>query len=310
MTNSQQTMPVISLMGPTASGKTGTALALAQLVDCEIISVDSALIYRDMNIGTAKPTEAELAQVPHWLIDIKDPTESYSVAEFITDCNAAIENIMGRGKIPVLVGGTMMYFNALVNGLSNLPESDPKLRADIQGRAEQEGWPGLHEYLTKIDPESAARIHPNDPQRLTRAIEVYEISGKTLTWWHCQEKPRCPYTLTQFAIAPDDRAVLHQRIQQRFDEMLAADFVAEVERLFARGDLHEDLPSIRSVGYRQVWQYLQGKYDYTAMRDKGIIATRQLAKRQITWLRGWHELTWLDTFAKDNLTKIIAKAKL
>ncbi len=305
-----QSGPVVAIMGPTASGKTGLALELAKQVPSEIISVDSALVYRHMDIGTAKPTPEEMAIAPHWLVDIIEPNEAYSVAEFVTDATRLIEEIHSRGKLPILAGGTIMYFNALINGISPLPKSDIKIRDAIALEAEQNGWQALHDDLAVIDPVAAARIHPNDPQRLTRALEVYRSSGKTITHWQQLATKRCPYNIEQFAIAPQDRAVLHDRIAQRFDLMLEQGLVAEVEKLYQRGDLNEDMPAIRSVGYRQVWQYLNGELSYAEMRDKGIIATRQLAKRQLTWLRGWSDLTWLDTFAKDNLTKITAKVTL
>ena len=305
-----QTGPVVAIMGPTASGKTGLALELAKHIPAEIISVDSALVYRHMDIGTAKPTPEEMAIAPHWLVDIIEPNEAYSVAEFVKDATRLIGEIHSRGKLPILAGGTIMYFNALINGISPLPKSDTKIRDDIAREAEEKGWQVLHDELAVIDPVAAARIHPNDPQRLTRALEVYRSSGQTLTHWQQQATTRCPYNIEQFAIAPQDRAVLHDRIAQRFDLMLEQWLVAEVEKLYQRGDLNEDMPSIRSVGYRQVWQYLNGELSYADMRDRGIIATRQLAKRQLTWLRGWSELTWLDTFAKDNLTKITAKVTL
>lgn len=306
----QHELPVIAIMGPTASGKTGLALELADHIDCEIISVDSALVYRDMDIGTAKPTAHEQAKVKHWLIDILDPSQSYSVAQFHQDATGLIEQIHSRQRIPVLVGGTMMYFNALINGISPLPSSDLATREEINQQARTHGWIKLHEELAQVDPLSAKRIHPNDPQRLTRALEVFRSTGRSLTQWQ-QDKGSCsPYTVTQYAIAPEQRSVLHERIAHRFDGMLDAGFIDEVKNLYARGDLHEDLPAIRSVGYRQVWQYLEGQLNYAQMRDKGIIATRQLAKRQLTWLRGWQSLTWLDTFAKDNLTKILASGTL
>ena len=305
-----QTGPVVAIMGPTASGKTGLALELAKNIPAEIISVDSALVYRHMDIGTAKPTPEEMAIAPHWLVDIIEPNEAYSVAEFVKDATRLIGEIHSRGKLPILAGGTIMYFNALINGISPLPKSDTKIRDDIAREAEEKGWQVLYDELAVIDPVAAARIHPNDPQRLTRALEVFRSSGQTLTHWQQQATTRCPYNIEQFAIAPQDRAVLHDRIAQRFDLMLEQGLVAEVEKLYQRGDLNEDMPSIRSVGYRQVWQYLNGELSYADMRDRGIIATRQLAKRQLTWLRGWSELTWLDTFAKDNLTKITAKVTL
>ncbi|PRO72933.1 tRNA (adenosine(37)-N6)-dimethylallyltransferase MiaA [Alteromonas alba] len=307
---SNQTGPVVSIMGPTASGKTGLALELASQVPAEIISVDSALVYKHMNIGTAKPTAEEMAVAPHWLVDIIEPTEAYSVADFVADTTRLIGEIHGRGKLPILVGGTIMYFNALINGISPLPKSDSEIREAILREANERGWQAMHADLERVDPVSAGRIHPNDPQRLTRALEVYRSSGKSLTHWQEKAIYRCPYKIDQFAIAPHERAVLHSRIAERFDLMLAQGLVEEVKALYERGDLHEDMPAIRAVGYRQVWQYLKGELSYADMRDKGIIATRQLAKRQLTWLRGWPDLTWLDTFAKDNLTKITAKVTL
>ncbi|WP_429933281.1 tRNA (adenosine(37)-N6)-dimethylallyltransferase MiaA [Alteromonas sp. 4B03] len=297
-------------MGPTASGKTGLALDIAAKVDSEVISVDSALVYRGMDIGTAKPTLEEQAGVVHHLIDIIDPADSYSVSQFVNDTNGLIGDILARGKVPILAGGTMMYFNALINGISPLPKSDEKIRDDITQQAQRLGWSKLHDELRGVDPISGERIHPNDPQRITRALEVFRSTGKTLTYWQAQEGEKCPYNIAQFAIAPADRAVLHERIATRFDMMLEQGFEKEVLKLYERGDLHEDLPSIRSVGYRQMWQYLDGQLSYAEMRERGIIATRQLAKRQLTWLRGWEQITWLDTFANDNLIKITAKVTL
>jgi tRNA dimethylallyltransferase len=297
-------------MGPTASGKTGLALDIAAKVESEVISVDSALVYKGMDIGTAKPTQEEQAGVAHHLIDIIDPAQSYSVSQFVNDTNALIGDILARGKVPILAGGTMMYFNALINGISPLPKSDEKIRDEIAQQAQRLGWSKLHDELRGVDPISGERIHPNDPQRITRALEVYRSTGKTLTHWQQQEGEKCPYNIAQFAIAPAERAVLHERIATRFDLMLEQGFENEVVKLYERSDLHEDLPSIRSVGYRQMWQYLDGQLSYAEMRERGIIATRQLAKRQLTWLRGWEQVTWLDTFANDNLTKITAKVTL
>ncbi|WP_232306497.1 tRNA (adenosine(37)-N6)-dimethylallyltransferase MiaA [Alteromonas macleodii] len=297
-------------MGPTASGKTGLALDIAAKVESEVISVDSVLVYKGMDIGTAKPTQEEQAGVVHHLIDIIDPAQSYSVSQFVNDTNALIGDILARGKVPILAGGTMMYFNALINGISPLPKSDEKIRDEITQQAQRLGWSKLHDELRGVDPISGERIHPNDPQRITRALEVYRSTGKTLTHWQQQEGEKCPYNIAQFAIAPADRAVLHERIATRFDLMLEQGFENEVVKLYERSDLHEDLPSIRSVGYRQMWQYLDGQLSYAEMRERGIIATRQLAKRQLTWLRGWEQVTWLDTFANDNLTKITAKVTL
>ncbi|MCW8109176.1 tRNA (adenosine(37)-N6)-dimethylallyltransferase MiaA [Alteromonas ponticola] len=307
MSNQPQAMPVVAIMGPTASGKTDLALSLAKELPCEVISVDSALVFKGMDIGTAKPTTEERQLCPHHLIDILDPSESYSVTQFCNDTNRLVSQIHHRGNIPILVGGTMMYFNALINGISPLPKSDEAIRQTICEEAEQSGWSKMHAQLQQIDPVSAERIHPNDPQRLTRALEVYRSSGKPLTYWQQQEVSKTPFEITQFAIAPQDRAVLHRRIEKRFKQMLAGGFVEEVRKLYQRGDLHMDLPAIRSVGYRQVWQYLNQTFSYDEMQERGIIATRQLAKRQLTWLRGWNSLDWLDTFANNNLSKILAK---
>ena len=286
---------IISLMGPTASGKTAFAMALYDRYPIDIISVDSALIYRGMNIGTAKPTQSELQIYPHKLIDICDPSESYSAANFRSDAISAIENTLNNGRIPLLVGGTMLYFKALIEGLSPLPAANSEIRQQIEEKANKYGWQSIHEELKKVDPVSASRIHPNDPQRLNRALEVYLISGKSLTELTQHSGELLPYDIKQFAIMPPDRAELHQRIEQRFLQMLELGFEDEVKRLMERGDLHPNLPSIRCVGYRQMWEYLSGEISYDEMVFKGICATRQLAKRQITWLRGWKQpITWLN----------------
>ncbi|EMH4149186.1 tRNA (adenosine(37)-N6)-dimethylallyltransferase MiaA [Providencia stuartii] len=285
----------IFLMGPTASGKTALAIALRQHLPVEIISVDSALIYRGMDIGTAKPNAEELSQAPHRLIDILDPSLPYSAADFRRDALNVMEEITSQGKIPLLVGGTMLYFKALLEGLSPLPSADPATRAEIEKIAQQQGWGEIHRRLAEVDPVAAARIHPNDPQRLSRALEVYLISGQTLTEMTQTAGEELPYNVFQFAIAPQDRKILHQRIEQRFHQMLEAGFEEEVRALYERGDLHVDLPSIRCVGYRQMWSYLEGETDYDEMVYRGICATRQLAKRQITWLRSWENVHWLDS---------------
>lgn len=286
----------IFLMGPTASGKTGLAIQLSKQLPCEIISVDSALIYRGMDIGTAKPTPQELAETPHRLIDIKDPVESYSAADFRLDALQAMQEISDNGKIPLLVGGTMLYYKALLEGLSPLPQANPEIRSQIEEKAQQFGWQTLHQELAKVDPQSASRIHPNDPQRINRALEVYYLTGKSLTELTEQKGEPLSYQLLQFAIAPQDRSILHQRIELRFQQMLEQGFIQEVEKLYQRKDLHLDLSSIRCVGYRQAWEFLQGKYDYDEMVYRSICATRQLAKRQITWLRGWKSpIIWLDS---------------
>lgn len=291
---------IFCLMGPTASGKTQLAVQLVQRFPMEIISVDSAMVYREMNIGTAKPDAQILKIAPHRLIDIRDPSEPYSAAQFCEDAVREIKDIFAKGKIPLLVGGTMLYFRALQEGLSELPSADPLIRAKLNKEAEQSGWPALHERLAKIDPVAAKRIHSNDSQRIQRALEVYEISGKSLTFWQ-QEKPSLleNFDIINFAVAPLDRAILHERIALRFKQMLKEGLIEEVKRLFERGDLNLQMPSMRSVGYRQVWEYLLGNLTYEEMQEKGVVATRQLAKRQLTWLRSWLNLTWFDSEASD-----------
>ena len=291
----------IFLMGPTASGKSALAMELVQRLPCDIISVDSALVYRGMDIGTAKPTATELALAPHRLIDLLDPAQAYSAADFCRDALREMAAITAAGRIPLLVGGTMLYYKALLDGLSPLPEADPQIRAQIEAEAQALGWAVLHQQLLQIDPVAGARIHPNDPQRLSRALEVYRITGKSMTELTQQSGCELPYRTLQYAIAPTDRALLRQRIAERFDAMLAQGFEAEVRTLFERGDLSPDLPSIRCVGYRQMWDYLARVIDYEEMRYRGTVATNQLAKRQLTWLRGWsHPLTWLETGSQLN----------
>ncbi|WP_233116118.1 tRNA (adenosine(37)-N6)-dimethylallyltransferase MiaA [Aggregatibacter actinomycetemcomitans] len=296
MQDSEQKPLAIFLMGPTASGKTDLAIQLRQHLPVEVISVDSALIYRGMDIGTAKPSKAELALAPHRLIDICDPAESYSAANFRTDALREMQDITSLGKIPLLVGGTMLYYKALLEGLSPLPSADEKVRSEIEAKAERIGWAALHQELNKIDPISAQRINPNDSQRINRALEVFYLSGKTLTELTEQKGDALPYEILQFVIAPEQRDLLHQRIEQRFHKMIELGFQQEVEKLYRRADLHENLPSIRCVGYRQMWEYLRGDYSHDEMVFRGICATRQLAKRQITWLRGWKSpIQWLDS---------------
>ncbi|SQI43523.1 tRNA dimethylallyltransferase [Leminorella richardii] len=285
----------VFLMGPTASGKTALATELYRNLPVEVISVDSALIYRGMDIGTAKPTPQELHKTPHRLVDILDPSESYSAADFRRDALREMADIVAAGRIPLLVGGTMLYYKALLEGLSPLPTADAAVRSRIESEAAELGWAVLHARLREIDPTAAARIHQNDPQRLSRALEVFYISGKTLTELTKTAGEALPYRVHQFAIAPESRELLHQRIEARFHQMMAAGFEDEVRRLMARGDLHPDLPSIRCVGYRQMWMYLQGEIDREEAVYRGICATRQLAKRQMTWLRGWPEVEWLDS---------------
>lgn len=296
MQHSEHKPLAIFLMGPTASGKTDLAIQLRQHLPVEVISVDSALIYRGMDIGTAKPSKAELALAPHRLIDICDPAESYSAANFRTDALREMQEISAQGKIPLLVGGTMLYYKALLEGLSPLPSADEKVRSEIEAKAALIGWGGLHQELIKIDPISAQRINPNDSQRINRALEVFYLTGKTLTELTVQKGEALPYDILQFAIVPEQREVLHLRIEQRFHKMIELGFQQEVEKLYRRPDLNENLPSIRCVGYRQMWEYLRGDYDHDEMVFRGICATRQLAKRQITWLRGWTSpIQWLDS---------------
>ncbi|MFS1562277.1 MAG: tRNA (adenosine(37)-N6)-dimethylallyltransferase MiaA [Candidatus Arsenophonus phytopathogenicus] len=285
----------IFIMGPTASGKTALAMALRQQLPVEIISVDSTLIYRGMDIGTAKPTREEQQIAPHRLIDILDPAQSYSAADFRGDALLEMEKIVASGRIPLLVGGTMLYFKALLDGLSPLPSADVTIRAEIEMHAKQFGWGAIHKRLQAVDPISAARIHPNDPQRLSRALEVFLVSGKSLTELTEIVEAELPYNVLQFAISPQDRKIFHQRIEMRFLQMLKTGFEDEVSSLYARGDLHGELPAIRSVGYRQMWLYLSGEISYDEMVYRGICATRQLAKRQITWLRGWKNVHRLDS---------------
>lgn len=289
-------LPVVFLMGPTASGKTALAMQLYDELPCEIVSVDSAMIYKGMDIGTAKPDAETLRQYPHRLIDLCDPSEAYSAAEFRRDALNEISEIRNSGKIPLLTGGTMMYFNALKNGLAQLPEADPEVRQRLLDEANAMGWPYMHAKLAKVDPESAQRLNPNDSQRLQRALEVYEVSGRTMTdLWAEQEQYKPEFPIISMAVMPNDRAELHQRIEQRFDIMLEQGFVDEVRSLWDRGDLNLQMPSVRCVGYRQVWEYFSDTWDYETMRFKGIVATRQLAKRQVTWLRSWEKLAWMDT---------------
>ncbi|BBP62985.1 tRNA dimethylallyltransferase [Pseudomonas sp. Cab53] len=311
-----QLPPAIFLMGPTAAGKTDLAIELTKVLPCELISVDSALVYRGMDIGTAKPSKALLAEFPHRLIDILDPAEAYSAADFRRDALQAMDEITARGKIPLLVGGTMLYYKALVDGLADMPAADPEVRAQIEEEAARLGWQVLHAQLALIDPESAARIHPNDPQRLSRALEVYRVSGLSMTALRQRQSAQSteaaasglqqlPYTVANLAIAPASRQVLHRRIEQRFTLMLEQGFIDEVVALRKRSDLHAGLPSIRAVGYRQVWDYLDGKLTSAEMQERGIIATRQLAKRQFTWLRSWTDLHWLDSLDCDNLPRAL-----
>jgi len=285
-------IPAVFLMGPTASGKTDLALKIAAEFPCEIVSVDSVMIYRDMDIGSAKPGKEVLRACPHHLIDILDPAEVYSAANFRADALRLIREIHGRGNVPLLTGGTMLYFSTLQRGLSVMPGANARIRQRINRLAAQYGWEVMHARLEQVDPQAATNIHPNDPQRIQRALEVYEASGIPISAWRARSKsPVQEFRPLKLALIPEDRSLLHQRIRHRFEAMLENGFLDEVEVLWQRKELHSDLPSIRSVGYRQAWQYLAGKCSYEAMRETAIIATRQLAKRQLTWLRSESGLT-------------------
>jgi tRNA dimethylallyltransferase len=288
--------PAIFLMGPTASGKTGAAVALLQRLPIELISVDSALVYRDMDIGTAKPDAAMLKLAPHHLIDVIDPTEAYSAAQFRADALRLMADITARGRIPLLVGGTMLYFKALQAGLGGLPEANPEVRARLDAEALEIGWPAMHGKLADIDPETAARLKTTDSQRIQRALEVHTVTGKTMTQLFAEQTSMAlPYRLLKLALVPADRSVLHQRIASRFDQMLEDGLIDEVTALRAKyPELHADLPSMRCVGYRQVLQYLDGEFGWDALREKGVAVTRQLAKRQLTWLRGMDDTVEFD----------------
>ena len=288
--------PAIFLMGPTAAGKTDLALDLYQRLPCELISVDSALVYRGMDVGAAKPSPEVLEQVPHRLINILDPAEAYSAARFREDALAMMGEITASGRIPLLVGGTMLYFRALEDGLAELPAADEHVRARLDAEMEKQGLAAMHSRLQLVDPESATRIHPNDPQRIQRALEVYEISGISMTELHAQAaKEPLPYRLAKLIVAPNERQILHQRIEKRFKQMLDQGFIEEVASLRSRGDLDLSMPSMRAVGYRQVWEYLDGKCSYEDMVQRGVAATRQFAKRQLTWLRAEQGAAWFDS---------------
>jgi len=297
--------PVLCLMGPTASGKTALAVKLAQRLPFEIISVDSALVYRGMDIGTAKPDAETLRIAPHRLIDMLDPAEAYSAGQFRSDALREIAAIQAAGRFPLLVGGTMLYFRALERGLAKLPAADPTVRAHLAADMAEQGSAALHRRLAQVDPGAAARIHPHDAQRIQRALEVYELTGQPLTeLWGGSHNELLPFRIIKLIMAPVERRILHERIAQRFRAMLEQGFVAEVERLRARGDLDLNKPAMRAVGYRQVWDYLDGVLDYPAMVERGIVATRQFAKRQLTWLRSESGAIWLDSAAPDGWERL------
>lgn len=295
MKKSSLQQPIFCLLGPTASGKTPLAIELVQHFPCEIISVDSAMVYCGMDIGTAKPSADELRIAPHRLIDICDPKQAYSAGQFRIDALREVDDIVANGKIPLLVGGTMMYFRVLQQGLANLPKADLKLRTELQNRAEIEGWESLHAFLASVDSAAAERINPNDYQRIQRALEVYLLTGKNMTTWQLEDtNPLSGYRIYNLALMPTDRAQLHKRIATRLEQMLSQGLIEETRRLYERPDLNSELPAIRSVGYRQVWDHLAGLTNYEQMRDQALAATRQLAKRQMTWLRTWSEIEYLE----------------
>jgi tRNA dimethylallyltransferase len=290
---------LVCILGPTASGKTDLAIELAEQRSCELVSVDSALVYRGLDIGSAKP------DYPHHLVDIRDPAEVYSAADFVSDASRLVADISARGKTPVLVGGTMLYFKAFLQGLAEMPAADPVLRRAIEAEAAERGWPHIHAQLARVDPEAAGRIHPHHSQRLARALEVYRSSGIPMSQWQEREPPGpLPderYRVMQIAISPRDRVVLHERIARRFRLMMDAGFLEEVRSLWQRGDLDPGLPAIRAVGYRQLWQHLAGECSLDEAVQRGIAATRQLAKRQLTWLRKWPDLHWIHTDSAGNV---------
>ncbi len=291
---------LLCLMGPTASGKTNLAISLAGALDSELVSVDSALVYRGLDIGAAKP------DFPHHLVDIRDLSEVYSVADFVADANRLADEIAARGKTPIFVGGTMLYFKAFLEGLAEMPAADPDIRAQIEREAEASGWPLLHQELERVDPESAARIHPNHSQRLARALEVYRGSGVPISQWQTGSPGELPgdrFRIVQVAICPRERRDLHDRIAHRFQQMLADGLLAEVAELYNRNDLHLNLPAMRTVGYRQLWQHLEGQYSLEEAVERALAATRQLAKRQLTWLRKWPDLQWIYTDHAGNIVE-------
>ena len=291
--------PAVFLMGPTASGKTALAVSLLERFPLEIISVDSALVYRGMTIGTAKPDAATLTRAPHHLLDIRDPTEAYSAAAFCDDARRLMADIVARGRVPLLVGGTMLYFRALLQGLDDLPRADAALRKQLEAEAADRGWPALHAELAQVDPVTAARLAPNDSQRIGRALEIFRLTGKPMSALLDRAQSELPYRVLQLALIPSDRAVLHQRIAARFDAMLADGLIDEVKSLRQTFALNANLPAMRAVGYRQAWAYLDGEIDRGELREQGIAATRQLAKRQLTWLRSWPDAVVLDCLAED-----------
>jgi tRNA dimethylallyltransferase len=302
---SPELQPLICIMGPTASGKTGLAVELVKRFPLEIISVDSALVYRGMDIGTAKPDALTLQTAPHRLIDICDPQNAYSAAQFSEDAKTEIEDIQREGRIPLLVGGTMLYFQALLEGLSDLPEANPEIRLELEREAANQGWPAMHQQLQKLDPIAAGRINPNDSQRIQRALEVIRISGEPISKLQSDVRPKpVNYNALKIVVSPEDRKILHQRIEQRFNQMIEQGFETELRRLHSRSDLNRNLPSMRAVGYRQGWDWLEGDLGADEWCEKAIVATRQLAKRQLTWLRREKQALWYDLVTEESYEKV------
>ena len=303
-------MGAIFILGPTASGKSAVALSLARYFPAEIVSVDSAQVYRGMDVGTAKPDAATRARVPHHLIDIVDPTESYSAGRFRDDALKLVDAILARGRVPILAGGTMLYYRALTRGLAELPPAQPNIRAELDGRAAREGWPALHAELARFDPQAAARLEPTDSQRIQRALEVYRVSGRTLSDWHSEGEPAgLPFDALTISLEPSERSVLHARIATRFAAMLESGLVAEVSALRERFTLAATLPAMRSVGYRQVWETLAGDEPEATLLARGVAATRQLAKRQLTWLRAMDEVERFDCLREDLVQAVAERAE-
>jgi tRNA dimethylallyltransferase len=308
--NGQPHRPVICLMGPTAAGKSALAMVLAEQLPVDIVSVDASQVYRGLDIGTAKPTREEQTRFPHRLIDIRDPAETYSAAEFRIDACREIEQIVGAGRVPLLVGGTMFYFRALEYGLTELPSADPATRARLSAEARALGWAAMHARLAARDPDSGKRIHPNDPQRILRALEIFELTGQTPSERRAATPfTSAPYTFIKLAVVPPNRADLHARIEARFRAMLTQGLVEEVAGLQSRGDLHPDLPSMRTVGYRQIWEYLTGSINYSEMTARAVAATRQLAKRQFTWLRSYPEVVFFEMRNTPPVETVLAMLK-
>ena len=299
-------LDAVFVLGPTASGKTALGIEIAKVIPAEVISIDSALVYRQMDVGSAKPTAEEMAGIPHHLIDVRDPFESYSAADFVRDCTRLIKEIQARGKLPLIVGGTMLYAKALKEGLNQMPTSDLEVRREVEAEAAEIGWPGMHAKLAEVDPITAARLMPNESQRISRALEVYRQTGKPISWYQAQEQKGSDFEFLTLGLLPGDRKVLHERIAKRFDIMLEQGFLDEVKRLMAMPQFDRAWPSMRAVGYRQAIEYLLGEIDYDRFLVAGVAATRQLAKRQMTWMRSMDDIHLMDPLTEDVVAKALA----